>query len=184
VLHLLVTGGVVVVLVLVARRLGSNPRWTELLARSVAVVVRRVARRDVTPAVGRLHAAVRQLAAVRVGPGPWAWASGAALANWLLDAACLALCCRAAGLEGVGVVHLLLAYTAGMAASSFPIVPAGLGVVDAALTVGLATGGATTGEAVAAVVLYRLISLVVVGGAGWALWTVDRRWVRSGQAPG
>jgi hypothetical protein len=178
-LHLAFAAGVVVVLVVVARQLGSDPRWTALLSRSVAVVVRRVAGRDASPALARLRVAVHQLASVRVGARTWVVASLAAVANWLLDALCLALCCRAAGVSGLGVVGLLLAYTAGMAASSFPIVPAGLGVVDAALSVGLVADGAGTGQAVAAVVLFRVVSLGVVGGAGWALWSLDRRSARS-----
>lgn len=178
-LHLAVAAGVVVALAAWARHLASDPRARTLLGGSVAAVVRRVGRHDPDAALARLRAAVHQLVAVRVDAGTWAVAALAAVANWLLDALCLALCCRAAGIGGVGLVGLLLAYTAGMAASSFPVVPAGLGVVDAALSVGLVAAGAGAGQAVAAVVLFRVVSLGVVGGAGWALWTLDRRAARS-----
>jgi uncharacterized protein (TIRG00374 family) len=57
-----------------------------------------------------------------------------------------------------------------MAAASVPIVPGGLGVVDAALILGLVAGGLTSSSAVAAVVLYRLISFGFIIGAGWLVW--------------
>lgn len=177
--HLLVALAVAVVVLLGARVVRRQPvvvaRRTALRQRaSAALSELRVRRPRVGAAAGAVHAGAARLAAVRVGPATWAWAGGGALANWLLDALALAVVCRAVGLDDLAPLHLLLAYTAAMAAASFPVVPAGLGVVDAALVVGLVSAGATTGEALAADVLYRVVSLGVVGGAGWALWGAHR----------
>jgi uncharacterized membrane protein YbhN (UPF0104 family) len=43
-------------------------------------------------------------------------------------------------------------------------------VVDAALILGLIAGGLTSSYAVAAVVLYRLVSFGFIIGAGWLIW--------------
>ena len=67
-------------------------------------------------------------------------------------------------------MSLVIAYCAGMAAASVPIVPGGLGVVDAALVLGLVAGGLSGALAVAAVVLYRLISFGFIIGLGWLVW--------------
>jgi uncharacterized protein (TIRG00374 family) len=75
----------------------------------------------------------------------------------------------------VDVVPLALTYIAGMTASSLPIVPGGLGTVDGALALGLVTAGTATSPALAVVVLYRLISLVLIGTVGWVLWLAGRR---------
>jgi putative heme transporter len=61
-----------------------------------------------------------------------------------------------------------------MSASGLPIVPGGLGTVDAALTYGLVRAGARTSPALAVVVLYRLISFALLGAVGWVLWLLSR----------
>jgi putative heme transporter len=121
-----------------------------------------------------LGAWLGRLLRVRIPPGDLAAASVFSVANWVADGLCLALCCRALGVE-VGVVPLALTYIAGMTASSLPIVPGGLGTVDGALALGLVAAGTATASALAVVVLYRLISLVLIGGVGWVLWLAGRR---------
>lgn len=185
--HLLVAVGVALVVLVAARVVRRQPavvaRRRALRRRAAAGLAQlRVRRPRVGAAAGALHSLAARLASVRVGPATWAWAGGGALLNWMLDALALALVCRAVGLDDLSALHLLLAYTAAMAAASFPVVPAGLGVVDAALVVGLVAAGATTGEALAADVLYRVVSLGVVGGTGWALWGAHRVRERRGAA--
>jgi uncharacterized protein (TIRG00374 family) len=65
---------------------------------------------------------------------------------------------------------LLLAYGAGQLASTLPITPGGLGVVEGSLTVALVTFGGGHISTVAAVLLYRLISFWLVLPAGWGAW--------------
>lgn len=175
--HLLAAAGVFVVVVVGARLLGAHRAWASTVHDvTTAALTRLSGRRPRTgAALHRVHEAAHGLAAVRVSPSTWVWAGAGALANWVLDAAALWLCCTAAGLDGLRPEHVLLAYTAAMAAASFPLVPAGLGVVDAALTVGLVAAGATPGEALAADVLYRAVSLGLVGGSGWVLWALHKR---------
>ncbi|WP_345710429.1 YbhN family protein, partial [Kineococcus glutinatus] len=155
--------------------LRSRPEVGQLAGRLVAALAQRVGRGDPEQAHRRVLLGLQQLGELRVGPLVWLRASGASLVNWVLDAACLAMCIRAVGGEEVPPAGLLLAYTATMAAASFNIVPAGLGVVDATLSVGLAAAGLPAHTAVAATALYRLTTLGVIGGAGWVLWWWQRR---------
>jgi uncharacterized protein (TIRG00374 family) len=104
----------------------------------------------------------------------WTAASGYALLPWLLGLACLAACAYAVGLTGVGMTALLTAYVAGMATSGLPLLPGGLGAVDAALVLGLVAAGSPATVALSAVVLDRMISLVGVV-AGWVVHAVHRR---------
>jgi hypothetical protein len=103
------------------------------------------------------------------------------LANWAFDGLGFALACIAAGLHGNGITpdHLVVAYAAGMAASTVSLIPGGLGVVDGALVLGLVAGGVHTSRAIGAVVLYRLVSLGVIGAIGWLVWLTLRRNDRS-----
>jgi uncharacterized protein (TIRG00374 family) len=80
-----------------------------------------------------------------------------------------------AGGTAVDHAQVLLAFCAGMAAGSLTLVPGGLGIVDGALVLGLAAAGVDPSGAVAAVVLYRLISFGFVIGAGWVAWLALHR---------
>ena len=86
--------------------------------------------------------------------------------------------------DGITATKLVIAYCAGMAAASVPIVPGGLGVVDGALVLGLVAGGVAGSSAVAAVVLYRLISFGFIIGAGWLVWLVLRHRAKDSPRPG
>lgn len=93
------------------------------------------------------------------------------------------MCCVAVGASGVTVTTLVVAYCSGAAASSVPIVPGGLGGVDAGLILGLVAGGLTSGSAVAVVVLYRLISFGFIIGAGRLVWLAIRHRTHAAPAP-
>jgi len=116
-----------------------------------------------------------QVRTVPVRPLHLTMAAAYAFANWLLDALCLWTSCAAVGVTDLTATHLLIAYCAGMAAgSALPVVPGGLGVIDTALILGLVAGGLGTDLAIAAVLLYRIISLGFIIGTGWIVWLIIR----------
>ncbi|GGQ68990.1 lysylphosphatidylglycerol synthase transmembrane domain-containing protein [Couchioplanes azureus] len=171
--------GAALLVALTVRFLAQHPEWLIRPARLLLSGVNRVRRRPPAAGHARLAGFVDQLRSVRVRPLDFAYAVLLAVANWLLDALCLWMCCIAVGADGIGPAPLVIAYCAGMAAASVPIVPGGLGVVDGALILGLVAGGLTTGSAVAAVVLYRLISFGFIIGMGWLVWAVMRSRART-----
>lgn len=170
-------GGYLVGAVLVAvgvRVLAHHPQWLGRPARALLAIANRLRRRPSQDGRDRLVGFVEQLRSVRLRPVNFAVAALLALANWLLDAGCLWMCCVAIGADEITAAQLVIAYCAGMAAASVPVVPGGLGVVDGALVLGLVAGGLTSSSAVAAVVLYRLISFGFIIGVGWLVWLVIR----------
>jgi uncharacterized membrane protein YbhN (UPF0104 family) len=171
---LLVYGAGALLLAVAVRAIARNPEWLDRPARGLLGGVNRVRRRPADHGHEQLMSFVDQLRSVRVRPGNFVLAAGLAASNWLFDALCLWMCCVAIGADGLTATKLVVAYCAAMAAASVPIVPGGLGVVDAALVLGLVAGGLTTGSAVAAVVLYRLISFGFIIGAGWLVWLYVR----------
>lgn len=88
-----------------------------------------------------------------------------AVLNWLADAACLALAILAVGGD-VPWEGLLLAWAAGTAVASLGLTPGGLGVVEAALSSALIAAGLVGSTAIAAVLVYRIVSLWLVLAAG------------------
>jgi putative heme transporter len=94
-----------------------------------------------------------------------------ALLNWLADAACLAFAILAVGGD-VPWEGLLLAWAAGTAVASLGLTPGGLGVVEATLSSALIATGLVGSTAIAAVLVYRIVSLwlvLAVGGVA-LLW--------------
>lgn len=156
------------------RLLAEHPHWLDKPVRTVIGGVNRVRRRPPGHGEDALLSFVEQLRAIRVHPANFGAAAVLALLNWLFDALCLWMCCVAVGSPGINATKLVIAYCAGMAAASLPIVPGGLGVVDGALILGLCAGGLPTAFAVAAVVLYRLVSFGFIIGLGWLFWLAIR----------
>jgi putative heme transporter len=183
---LLVYGIGALILAVTVRKIAQHPEWLDRPARGLLGGVNRVRRRPPDHGQDRFMSFVEQLRSVRVHPANFAIALVLAMANWLFDALCLWMCCVAVGATGLTATKLVVAYCAGMAAASVPIVPGGLGVIDGALILGLVAGGLTSSSAVAAVVLYRVISLGFIIGAGWLVWLTFQRRLRRAedQLPG
>ena len=104
--------------------------------------------------------------------------TGLALANWLADAAVLAVSIRATGAT-VPWHDLLLVYGVGIAAQSLNITPGGLGVAEGSLSLALVATGLGASQALAAVLLYRLASFWLVALAGWLVVF----WLRRPRSP-
>jgi uncharacterized protein (TIRG00374 family) len=88
-----------------------------------------------------------------------------ALLNWAADAACLAFAILAVGGD-VPWRGLLLAWAAGTAVASLGLTPGGLGVVEATLSSTLIAAGLVGSTAIAAVLVYRIVSLWLVLAVG------------------
>ena len=155
-----------------------------LLVAVAAVLVRRSARAGAilrraegmaaSASLGRrMNEVVRGLATrmrqVRLGRRGWAGAGALAGLNWLIDCACLVACVWAVG-GSVPWRGVLLAYGLSQAAACLPVIPGGLGVVEGSLAVLLIAYGMPANDALASVVLYRIVSFWAVVPAGWGAW--------------
>jgi hypothetical protein len=154
-------------------RISHRPAGAIRLAVSMLVRINRLRGRPAQTGVARLSEVVADLRAIRPSARDWTIAAGLAAANWALDLACLAACCAAVGVH-VGFPALLITYSAGMAAGTLLPLPAGLGAVETAMTVGMTVAGATASPALAAVVLYRLLSTGSVLVLGWVVIAAQR----------
>jgi uncharacterized membrane protein YbhN (UPF0104 family) len=127
------------------------------------------------PPAGRLFgAAVGLMARVRLvelDTRGWSRAAGLAVLNWLLDGGCLVACLWATG-ASVPWRGVLVAYGLAQVAACLPLVPGGLGVVEGGLSFLLIAYGTPADNALAAVLLYRIISFWGIVPAGWATWGV------------
>jgi uncharacterized protein (TIRG00374 family) len=106
---------------------------------------------------------------VQPGPKGWLEAFGLALANWVYDGATLVACLLALGAH-VPWRGVLVAYSLTQVAASLPITPGGLGVVEGSLAALLVAYGLPADQALAATLLYRLVSFWGLVPLGWFAW--------------
>jgi uncharacterized protein (TIRG00374 family) len=124
-----------------------------------------------------ITAAVERITGLRLKGRSWVFVVLLATLNWVANIACLALAIMAVR-SPVPWSGLILAWSVGMGAASFGITPGGLGLVEAALVGALVVAGVHAPAAVAAVLVYRLISFWLVDAVGWTLYVSARRWGR------
>jgi pimeloyl-ACP methyl ester carboxylesterase len=120
-----------------------------------------------------LRAWAERFGALRISWSTWALATGDALVNWLADAAVLAVSILAVG-AAVPWRDMLLVYLAGIGAQSLSLTPGGLAITEGAISVALVASGLRVGQAVAAAVLYRLVSFWLIAAVGWLILLVLR----------
>jgi uncharacterized membrane protein YbhN (UPF0104 family) len=166
---------VIVLLVAGVQRISNNPASVDPAATAVLALLNRFRRRPPEQGLDRVRGFVAQLGAAHLTPGRGIAAAAFAVLNWGLDAVCLWMCVRAVSGDPINATQVLLAFCAGMAAGTITIVPGGLGIIDSALILGLMAGGITASTAIAAVVLYRIISFGFIIGVGWISWLIMRR---------
>ena len=173
-------GGVLAVAALVAVVVAARrPRLRRALERPAAWTLRqgaRLLRRPAGDPRQTIRAWAARLGSLRLPASGWITVTGLALANWLADAGVLAVSIHVAGAP-VPWHLLLLIYGSGVAAQSLNIVPGGLGITEGTLGLALIASGLHVGQAVAAVLLYRLASFWLVASAGWVVffWLRHRR---------
>ena len=183
-----VPGGVLAVAVLLGVAAATRrPRLRGMLERPAAWTLRhgsRLLRRPAADPGPTIRTWAERLGSFRLPPSGWMTVTGLALANWLADAAVLAVSIHAAG-AAVPWHDLLLVYGSGIAAQSLNITPGGLGVTEGTLSVALVATGLHASQALAAVLLYRLASFWLVAAAGWLvlLWLRHRQRARPDTAP-
>ena len=129
------------------------PLGVALLGLILGVVFRSAATRALAPVV----AGARDLARVLRQPRRAALLFGSSAALTLAYGLVLAASLRAFGVE-VSLVEVLAVYLGGTALAAASPTPGNLGAVEVALAAGLATVGVASAPAVAAVLLYRLLT--------------------------
>jgi uncharacterized membrane protein YbhN (UPF0104 family) len=117
----------------------------------------------------RLSRTLDRIGALRLTLGGWTAALALALANWMLDLACLIACLAAVG-AAIPWEGIAIAYGLTQIAAALPITPGGLGVVEGGLTALLVAYGVPMPSAVAAVVIYRALTFWILVPVGWVLW--------------
>jgi putative heme transporter len=110
---------------------------------------------------------VRWVRSVPLGKAVLARCVGAAILNWIFDCGCLICSILAVG-GHVPWQGVLAAYGLTQLAAVLPITPGGIGVVEGTLSLLLISYHVPAATAVAAVLLYRILSFWILVAFGWA----------------
>jgi uncharacterized membrane protein YbhN (UPF0104 family) len=167
---LAICAGLVVVAVGASLRTAvGRPNLPLGLERPTTWMVQRIARLLLHP-IDDPSEAIRRwlkgLESLRLSPSEWSEVGGLGMTNWLADAGVLAISLLAIGAP-VPWRTLLLIYGLATAVGSLGITPGGIGLVEGTLCLGLVSTGVPTPLALAAVLLYRLVSFWLVSAVGW-----------------
>jgi len=163
---------VAALIVAAARRPRLRAALEEYLGQALKLGAR-LLRWPATDPMLALRAWAERFGALRIPWSTWALAVGYALVNWLADAAVLAVSVLAVG-AAVPWRDMLLVYLAGIGAQSLSLTPGGLAITEGAISVALVASGLHVGQAVAAAVLYRLVSFWLIAAVGWLILLVLR----------
>jgi putative heme transporter len=152
----------------------GRTRLRLVATRSAAWGIRCVSRfvsRPIEDPTAAVNGWIEGLGSLRPSRSEWGKIAGLGLANWLTDIGVLAVSILALG----GTVpwrSLLLIYGLATLIGSLGISPGGLGLVEGTLCLGLVSTGLPAVVALAAVLLYRLVSFWLVMATGWLvlLW--------------
>ena len=137
-----------------------SPEGRMHLARAATWLVRllqRIVRRPRADPGVLVRGAVDRASGVHLSAAAAAWGFMWALLNWVADALCLVLAIKAVG-AAVPWHRVLLVWSAGIGARSVSPTPGGIGVVEAVMIAALAAAGLRPADAVAAVLIYRLVN--------------------------
>lgn len=148
-------------------------RVVHVVARGVGWVTSRVLRRG-TPAGIAARVLTERDRVAQAFDGRWLRSLAAAAGNRMFDYGALVASLLAVGAH-VRPSLVLVAYVASLALALVPITPGGLGFVETGLTSLLVLAGASTDQALAGTLLYRLASFwlpIPVGAVAWAGWRV------------
>jgi uncharacterized protein (TIRG00374 family) len=152
----------------------QRPHAFEPAGRGIVRAAQKVIRRPREDASVLVDRWAHQLASVRLRLRNWVAAFGFAVLNWVFDITALAFAVHAVHVH-VSVPTLVLAYGLGQAAQSMPFTPGGLGLFEFAVAAAFVHAGVPAPQALAGVLLYRLISFWGMVVVGWTCWAGVRR---------
>jgi undecaprenyl-diphosphatase len=141
----------------------------------IVLATRRGRRTLLTPAIGGIRAAARDLRQLSGDPAKLSRLAGGSLGVTLAYIAALAAAVYAfdstVSIAKIGAVYLASSVIAAAAPT-----PGGLGPLEAALVAGLTGIGMASGPAVSAVLTYRLATYWLPVLPGWLSWSLLQRW--------
>lgn len=169
---LIAAGVAVLLLTALLWWVSRNTAAIESIAAPILRAVNRVRRMPSDAGRAKLKSSIRQLTEVELSAYKMATVFTWSFLNWVLDVVCLYAAMRAIGVDDVSASAILLAFVSGKVAGLIQATPGGVGPIEAVLTGTLVAAGMVGTDAVATVLIYRLVSFILPALAGWVIYLV------------
>lgn len=168
---LLLVGAGMALLAFLVYWAANNPLFLERCAGLVLPVFNRLLRRTPDAGMAAVVKQIHQLQVVRLTFPRFASVSLMSLLNRLLDLASLwaAVMAVTSSPTSPGIT---LAFLSAKIVGATGVTPGGLGPLEAALTASLVATGLTAATALAAVLVYRMVSFILATAIGWVVYLV------------
>lgn len=150
-----------------------NSAMIETVAKPLLKAFNSIRRKPAEEGAAKLRATIRQLTSVRLGPVRLIIVFTWSFTNWITDVICLYAAMRAVGVDDVAVRTVVMAFVFSKVAGFIQATPGGVGPVEAVLTGTLIASGMVGTDAVATVLIYRLVSFILPAAIGWIVYLVD-----------
>lgn len=150
-----------------------NTAMIETVAKPPLKAFNAIRRKPAEEGAAKLRATIRQLTSVRLGPVRLIIVFAWSFTNWITDVICLYAAMRAVGVDDVAVRTVVMAFVFSKVAGFIQATPGGVGPVEAVLTGTLIASGMVGTDAVATVLIYRLVSFILPAAVGWIVYLVD-----------
>lgn len=150
-----------------------NTAMIETVAKPPLKAFNAIRRKPAEEGAAKLRATIRQLTSVRLGPVRLIMVFTWSFTNWITDVICLYAAMRAVGVDDVAVRTVVMAFVFSKVAGFIQATPGGVGPVEAVLTGTLIASGMVGTDAVATVLIYRLVSFILPAAVGWIVYLVD-----------
>ena len=171
----LITSLILLVVILVgAHWMSRNPKIMERWAHNVARWFN--SRRGAPRHRGRkrISETIESLQSVDLPPTKIFFAAWWAFINWSFDWACLLLCLWAVG-QHPSIPATIIAFLMAKLVGSTQVTPGGFGPVEATLIGALVAVGVPSAPALAATLIFRMISFVLLAAVGWIIFFAGKR---------
>jgi uncharacterized protein (TIRG00374 family) len=168
------TGVTIVGLVIIVAAMAVLLRREDIL-RLAQALTRAAGRRHASATAGtagthglaaRIEATFARMREIPLSATATMWIVTVAAAVWAADFGCLVCAFGAIG-AAVPWYGVLLAYGVAQVAGSLPVVPGGIGIIEGSLAIILISYGASRPSALAAAIVYRVVSFWLCLAVGW-----------------
>lgn len=170
---LFATGAVMAALAGAVHWASTHPQAVKRCLLAALPWFNRVLRRPAGTGRDAVAGHVRELSSVSLRPGRFALVAILSASNRLLDLATLWCAAAAVSEQPLELAGAALAYCSAKIVGATGVTPGGIGPVEAALTATLVGVGMPGGPALAAALVYRLISFIFITAVGWVVYAVN-----------
>lgn len=162
----------VVVVLLVVKWLAAHLSHVERVVVRILRKVNHYRGKPLNTGIDKARESIKTLSSVDLPLPKLALAAVWSAVNWGADCLCLLVCLWAVGAHP-NVASVVLAFVTAKIVGTAQVTPGGLGPVEATIVGTLVATGMTSATALAATIIFRMISFILLAAVGWVIFLIQ-----------